>query len=294
MGLAGRHVPRARAQRASESRHQRLLQHARAEWLELVGVERAEAREDLIGIGQPVIHTEAELIDVFDLLPDGGQISPDAGRGRHRHVLQKGRGDGIDARSGNPVVRKWRADTGRRSGSYRIAEGWKPGEVAAAELERRHREGPRQRSVGASTLVAEKGEGPVPKQGAADRAAELMLTERRHRCVLRIEVVVRVEPVVAQEFEDAPVRRVAARLRGHVDQRRRLSAKLGGVHRLLDLEFLNRVDRRIDHQVVEQLVGDLRAVQQVNVVSRSLPSDVWQRPGLLQRVAASAPGRQHH
>ena len=86
---------------------------------------------------------------------------------------------------------------------------------------------------------------------------------------------------------------VAAGSGGDVDQRRRLPAELRGIHRFLDLELLDRVDRWVDHEVVEQLVGDLGAVQQVDVVARSLSTDVGQRPRLLERIAARAAGRNH-
>ena len=89
----------------------------------------------------------------------------------------------------------------------------------------------------------------------------------------------------------AAAERVRAGARRDVDQRRRLAAELRRVLRLLDLEFLDRVDRRIDDEVVEQLVGHLDAVEQVDVVTRALAADVGQRPGLLQRVAARAAGR---
>jgi hypothetical protein len=66
-----------------------------------------------------------------------------------------------------------------------------------------------------------------------------------------------------------------------------------GYLRLLNLELLDRVDRRVDHEVVEQFVGDLEAIEQVDVVARSLAADVWQWARLLQRVAARAARRQY-
>jgi hypothetical protein len=71
----------------------------------------------------------------------------------------------------------------------------------------------------------------------------LILPERRHRLVFGIEVVVGVEDVVAVEPEQAAVQPVAARPGGDVDQRRRLAAELRGIHRFLDLELLDRIDR---------------------------------------------------
>ena len=93
------------------------------------------------------------------------------------------------------------------------------------------------------------------------------------------------------ELEDAAAEEVRAGLRRDVDQRRRLAAELRRIHRLLNLELLDRVDRRVDHQVVEQLVGDLGAVEQIDVVAGSLAADVGQRTRLLERFAARAAWR---
>ena len=84
---------------------------------------------------------------------------------------------------------------------------------------------------------------------------------------------------------------VAARLRDDVDERGGLAAELRRIHRLLNLELLNRVDRRADDEVVEVLVGDLHAVDQVDVVAAALAVDVRQRAGLAERRTARAAGR---
>ena len=84
--LARHEVPRPGRQRAAEPRHERFLQHAGAERLQLVGVERAEARQQLVGGREPVIEPQAELIEMAILLFDRGQVLQ-AGRGRRqRHV----------------------------------------------------------------------------------------------------------------------------------------------------------------------------------------------------------------
>ena len=121
-----------------------------------------------------------------------------------------------------------------------------------------------------------------------------MLPEPGHRLVLGVEVAARVELLVPQEFEGTAAQRVRPRPGGHVDQRRGLAAELRGVLRLLDLELLHRLRRRVDHQVVEQLVGHLDAVQQVDVVARALAADVGQGTGLLQGFAAGPARRQDH
>ena len=128
-------------------------------------------------------------------------------------------------------------------------------------------------------------------QRTAERAAELILPQRRRPLPGRLEVVGRVERVVAVELEEAAADGVRAGARHHVDQRRRLAAELRRVHRLLNLELFDRVDRRIDHQVVEQFVRDLGAVEQVDVVARALAADVGQRARLLQRFASCAARR---
>ena len=58
-----------------------------------------------------------------------------------------------------------------------------------------------------------------------------------------------------------------------------------------DLEFLNRIDRRTDDEVVEELVGDLHAIEQIDVVAAALAVDGGQRSGLPERGAARPAGR---
>jgi len=120
-----------------------------------------------------------------------------------------------------------------------------------------------------------------------------VLVQRRHRLGRIVEVVARVEGVVAHEFDRGAVERIAPRLGDDVDQRRRLAAELRRVERFLNLEFLDRVDRGADDEVVEVLVGDLDAVEQIDVVAAALTEDCRQRAGLLERRAARPAGRQH-
>ena len=168
----------------------------------------------------------------------------------------------------------------------------KPGEVAGARGRGRHREDVRvsDRCIRWPFVAAEE-ERPVLNERPAERAAELVLPERRQRLARRLEVVRRVEGVVAVELEQAAAEQVGAGLGRDVDQRRRLAAELRRIHRLLDLELLDRIDRRIDHQVVEELVGDLGAVEQIDVVPGSLAADVRAagRPaGALRRACRPA------
>src|SRR6185295_10734295 len=138
-----------------------------------------------------------------------------------------------------------------------------------------------ERSVHALPFVAHEEEAPIARDPPAERSAELVLTKRRHGPIAKIEVVVRVEPVVAQKLERASVKGVRSGAGGDIDQRRGLAAELRRVLRLLDLEFLDRIHRRVDDEVVEELVGDRNAVEKVDVVTRALAANVGKRSGLL-------------
>ena len=110
----------------------------------------------------------------------------------------------------------------------------------------------------------------------------------------RLEKVARVERLVAVELEDAAAERVRAGLGHHVDERRRLATELRGIHRLLDLELLDGIDRGVEHEIVEELVRDLRAVHQIDVVAGALAADVRELAGLAKRAAARSARGNHH
>src|SRR6185436_19515143 len=92
--------------------HERLLKRAGAERLELVGVEGAEPREQLVGAGQAMIDPNAELVDVPRRLLHRGQILELRRRRGARHLLEECGGDRIDPPRGNLIVREWRAASG--------------------------------------------------------------------------------------------------------------------------------------------------------------------------------------
>ena len=169
--------------------------------------------------------------------------------------------------------------------------GVKPAKVAASHRIGRHRKRARQRSVHLSPFIADEEKLRSFDRRSAEGAAELILSKRRHRLILDVEVVVRVERVAAMELERAAAERIAAGPGRDVDECRRLPAELRRIHRFLNLELADRVERRIDYEVVEQLVGDLGTVEQIDVVTGPLAADVRQRTGLLQRVAARSARR---
>ena len=146
----------------------------------------------------------------------------------------------------------------------------------------------RDRAPKPSAFVTAEEKRPAPDNRPAKGATELVLSKRRLWLAGRMEKVRGIEGVVAMELEPAAVKLVCARLGRHVDERRRFPAKFGRVHRLLDPELLDRVDGRVDDQVVEQFIGHLRAVEQVDVVAGALAADIRQRPCLLERFTARA------
>ena len=185
------------------------------------------------------------------------------------------------------------AEAGRGVRCQRIADLAGAGEVASAYGLRRDREGASQRSTCALAFVAREEEGAITDQRPPEHGAILILAERWNGLVLRIEIVPRIEHLVAEELEHAALKRVGACAGRDVDQGGGLAAELRRILRLLDLELLNGVDRRADDQVVEELVRDFDAVQQIDVVAGSLAADVRERPGLLQRLPSGSTRGQH-
>ena len=117
-----------------------------------------------------------------------------------------------------------------------------------------------------------------------------MLVQRRYRPGWIVEEVAGIERAVPDELQRTAAEPIGARLRDDVDQRGRLAAKLGGIHRLLNLEFLNRVDRRADDEIVEVLVGDFHPVDEVDVVAASGRTR-WATARLSERGAARSAWR---
>src|SRR6476620_2246273 len=103
-------------------------------------------------------------------------------------------------------------------------------------------------------FVTGEEKGPIRTQWSTEIGAELMLTKRRNRLAWIVEKVSSVKCIVAHELQRAAVKLIAARLGHDVDEGRCLAAKLRGVHRFLNLELLNRIDRRAEHEVIEELV----------------------------------------
>src|SRR5262245_51322227 len=85
--------------------------------------------------------------------------------------------------------------------------------------------------------------------GLAECASKLVLMVRR-RAWRHIKEVLRIQMVVAQEFVQAAMESVGARSNSQVDVDASLSELVGAVVACLNFEFLYRVDRRPDRQII--------------------------------------------
>ncbi len=90
------------------------------------------------------------------------------------------------------------------------------------------------------------------------------------------KIVLRVHLGVAHELEHGSMEGVRARFGARVDLRDR-TAELGAEDARLDLELLERIDRRQQHVAVEVEVGVLDAVERVVVVVDALAGDVQRK-----------------
>ncbi len=106
-------------------------------------------------------------------------------------------------------------------------------------------------------LVAAEEEHLVLRDRSAEVGAELLAVEDRLRRRRWVEVVARVELLVAVEVEAFAVELVAARPCRDVDDGARVSPVFGAEGRVVDLELRDRVDRRLE--------GDLRIRQVVQI-----------------------------
>lgn len=118
----------------------------------------------------------------------------------------------------------------------------------------------------------------LPRRAGTEDLAEVW---REGETAWRVEVW-----CVDEKLERVAVKLFGAGFRGDADERRSLAAKLSRVSRLLNLELLNRIHRRIDDEIVEILVRDFHAVDEIDVVTAALTGHVHQIAGLLKCAAA--------
>src|ERR1035437_6792504 len=100
-----------------------------------------------------------------------------------------------------------------------------------------------------AALIARKEEGAVLDDRTANAVSVDVAVERYDRA-RRVEIVLRVEPLVAQELVSCPMQAVAAGLRYRVDHDPGVASILGVKRVGLHLEFLDHVDVRLKGDLV--------------------------------------------
>jgi hypothetical protein len=107
-----------------------------------------------------------------------------------------------------------------------------------------------------------------------------------------LEIVGRVEILVAEKIKHIAVKRVAARLGGEVDDAAVEPPELGGRTVALDLEFLNRIDHRVVRHLSRLRLQHRDAIEEILVGSRSSAVDARQH-GIGRQGDARNDGREH-
>ncbi len=233
----------------------------------------AVADEGAVVRRETMIHLDVELV-VLALQVRRDQVVVDRLAGR----ADAARGVRLRIELGQDVGRRRVPATGRddvareRLAGQRVVDGAVDlGEVALAHLRRGHG-----REVGlagpdAQALVVGEEERLVLDDRPAEGGAELVLREVRLRAAgLVQEEVVRIEAIVAQELEHAAVEVVRARLDLQVHDAAERLTELGRVGAGLDLELLERVDAREDHDRLQPGLVVVDAVEHVVVVAGAL------------------------
>ena len=123
----------------------------------------------------------------------------------------------------------------------------------------------------AQSLIAGEEECVALPDGTADRGSEVVALQRslvaRHaegkarRCaVAAVEVVARIQRLIAEVVEDLTVEPVSARARADVHDRTRAAAVLRAERRVVDLELRRRIDRRLERDLVLAHVVQVDAI----------------------------------
>ena len=110
----------------------------------------------------------------------------------------------------------------------------------------------------------------------------------------RIKIIAGVEDIVPHEFQRRAVQLVCSGFRDGIDVRRSLRAEFRRIDRFLDLEFLQGIDGRRDHKIIEVLIRNRDAIQRIKVMTRPLASDDNLPSRLGKSGAAGAHRREKH
>ena len=109
-------------------------------------------------------------------------------------------------------------------------------------------------------LVCGEKKRPAANDRATDRPAELVPVEGVRILGRELEEVACVERIISKELERLAAEGVAARSGDDVDNRAGHVTVLGAEHRVVDLEFLDARERRLEHQRPERQVVGRHAV----------------------------------
>src|SRR5690242_6146311 len=124
-------------------------------------------------------------------------------------------------------------------------------------------------------LVADERECLVFGDGTSEAAPKLVADEWWNRFVWNVEVIFRVECVVAEEFKERSVRRILARFRNHLNDCASVAAILRVVIVREDTEFADAVDAK-------KLAGDAaRRKRVIGIVGIHAVDSVVRRCGTL-------------
>ena len=124
----------------------------------------------------------------------------------------------------------------------------------------------------AQLLVIAKEKRPVFLDWAANAAAELVLAKLRFWQLRPSEIVVlvRIQRLVPEEFEQGAMEHVGARFREDIHDARGGAANFGAIQIRLNLELLDRVNRRPDTDRADESLIVVHAVDQIIIRHRIL------------------------
>ena len=219
-----------------------------------------------------------------------------AGRvGQRDELVQQLRGRGADAAGRDDVAREGQP-------GQRVANGaGLRREVAAPLRLGEHQDVLGDAAVVAVALVVTESEQPVAEQRTTEGGAELVLLQHGLGLILRREVVARLQRIVAVELPRRPRQRVAARLGDDIHHRAGVAAVFGREGMGQDLEFLDRVGGRAQHEagVERVVVGGAVHEEIVGLVAHAV--DVEAAGGVAEaarrgiaRLPAQTARRRHH
>ena len=113
------------------------------------------------------------------------------------------------------------------------------------------------------TLVREEKEHLLLDDGAAHVSAKLIALERRRMIGGKFEEVTRIKRVVAEELKHFAVKIIRTRAGGKVDDGTGAFTVFGAESRVVDLKFLNGVNRRLETYRAKGQVVESDPVNQV-------------------------------